>query len=96
MDAFMACPDLIVEVLSPGTRSYDERVKLVAYAAAGVPEYALIDPETHQVSRYLLDAPGRYAAPIVAGADQQANFACLPQISFRVADLFAGAPDTSL
>jgi Uma2 family endonuclease len=37
-------PDLIVEILSPSTRAYDERVKLVAYAQAGVPEYAIIDP----------------------------------------------------
>ncbi|GIW00301.1 Uma2 family endonuclease [Roseiflexus sp.] len=89
-------PDLIVEVLSPGTRAYDERVKLAAYAAAGVPEYAIVDPEAHQVRRYLLEAPGRYAPPQVAEATAQVAFACLPDIAFRVADLFAGAPDTTV
>jgi Uncharacterized protein conserved in cyanobacteria, COG4636 len=89
-------PDLIIEVLSPGTRAYDERVKLAAYAAAGVPEYAMVDPETRQVRRHLLEAPGRYAAPVIADATDQVAFACLPDITFRVADLFAGAPDTTL
>lgn len=89
-------PDLIIEVLSPGTRAYDERVKLAAYAAAGVPEYAIVDPETRQVRRYLLEAPGRYAAPVVANATDQVAFACLPDIAFCVADLFTGAPDTTV
>ena len=89
-------PDLIIEVLSPGTRAYYERVKLAAYAAAGVPEYAMVDPETRQVRRHLLEAPGRYAAPVVADETDQIAFACLPDITFRVADLFAGAPDTTL
>lgn len=35
-------PDLIVEVLSPGNAAYDERVKLLAYGNAGVPEYAIV------------------------------------------------------
>lgn len=89
-------PDLIIEVLSPGTHAYDERVKLAAYAAAGVPEYAIVDPETRQARRYLLEAPGRYAAPVVANATDQVAFACLPDIAFCVADLFTGAPDTTV
>lgn len=89
-------PDLIIEVLSPGTRAYDERVKLAAYAAAGVLEYAIVDPETRQVRRCLLEAPGRYAAPVVANATDQVAFACLPDIAFCVADLFTGAPDTTV
>src|ERR671933_383366 len=31
-------PNIIIEVQSPGNSAYDERVKLVAYAMAGVPE----------------------------------------------------------
>ena len=31
-------PDIIVEVQSPSTSTYDERVELVAYAMAGVPQ----------------------------------------------------------
>lgn len=89
-------PDLIIEVISPSSRVYDERVKLPAYADAGVPEYALVDPQARTLNRYLLQAPGRYASPIVSSADQIAAFACLPTLTFQVGALFAGAPDTTL
>ncbi len=89
-------PDLIIEVLSPGNRAYDERVKLAAYAAAGVPEYAIVDPQYRNVSRYRLRAPGRYDGPFVADEPQHVTFDCLPTIAVPVADLFAGAPDTTL
>jgi len=42
--SFSGVPDLVVEVLSPGTRRLDEQVKLAAYRDAGVPEVWLADP----------------------------------------------------
>ncbi len=38
-------PQLVVEVLSPSSRSQDLGSKLIAYAKAGVPAYWVIDPE---------------------------------------------------
>ena len=38
-------PHLVVEVLSPSSRSQDLGSKLLAYARAGVPAYWVIDPE---------------------------------------------------
>ena len=38
-------PDLIVEILSPGTAVYDRQTKFQVYAAAGVREYWLVDPD---------------------------------------------------
>lgn len=89
-------PDLIIEVQSPGNAAYDEAVKLLAYARAGVPEYAIINPRARTVSHYRLLAPGAYAAPRVASETERISFACLPSITVPVADLFAGAPDTTL
>lgn len=89
-------PDVIIEVLSPSTRTYDKRVKLPAYAAAGVAEYAIIDPQERTVSLYRLEVAGRYAAPLIADEDATLTFACLPTIYVPVRDLFAGAPDMSL
>lgn len=42
-------PDLVVEVLSPGTRDYDRTEKSARYAAAGVTEYWLADLETKTI-----------------------------------------------
>ena len=36
--------DLVIEVLSPSTQSYDRRRKMALYAGGGVREYWLVDP----------------------------------------------------
>ena len=89
-------PDVIVEILSPGTTAYDQQVKLEAYARAGVPEYAIVDPATRSLRHYRLEAPGHYADPHVHGAAEVMSFDCLPTIRVPVGGLFAGAPDTTL
>jgi Uma2 family endonuclease len=45
-------PDLVVEILSPSTRSRDRGVKMRRYAAAGVPHYWLVDPRTRALEAY--------------------------------------------
>ena len=47
-------PDLAVEVASPGTATYDRNHKYQAYAAAGVPEYWIVDPEARTVEILIL------------------------------------------
>ena len=89
-------PDLLVEVLSPGSAAYDEDIKLTAYARAGVPEYAIVDPATRTLKHYHLEAPERYAAPRIVHADETITFDCLPSLPLPVGELFAGAPDTTL
>jgi Uma2 family endonuclease len=89
-------PDLLVEVLSPGNAANDEEVKLRAYARAGVPEYAIVDPRDRTLRRYRIAAPGRYGAPIVAHESETIAFDCLPSLHLSIAALFAGAPDTTL
>lgn len=88
-------PDLIVEVLSPSNAAYDLQIKLTAYAAAGLPEYAIVDPAARTLTRYRLEAPGRYQIAAVAGEGDTVAFDCLPTIRLAVAALFAGAPDTT-
>jgi Uma2 family endonuclease len=89
-------PDIVVEILSPGSTAFDQQVKLEAYARAGVPEYAIVDPATRTLRHYRLEAPGRYADPHVHGAAEVVSFDCLPTIRVPVGELFAGAPDTTL
>jgi Uma2 family endonuclease len=47
-------PDLAVEVVSPKSRTYDRVRKLNWYAALGVPEYWIVDPEERSLTRHLL------------------------------------------
>jgi Uma2 family endonuclease len=49
---FQGVPDLLVEILSPSTRSYEGKAKLAAYRDAGVPELWLVDPQTFSVVIY--------------------------------------------
>lgn len=47
-------PDLVVEVISPSSSSKDRVQKRHDYAAIGVPEYWLIDPEYRTLERQVL------------------------------------------
>lgn len=89
-------PDLVIEVMSPGSAAYDDGVKKAACAAAGVPEYGIADPKAGALLYYRLEAPGVYAAAQVFSGHGEVRFACLPGIVLVVDDLFAGAPDKTL
>lgn len=52
-------PLLLVEVSSPSTRLVDQGTKRLAYEAAGVPEYWLVDPEDTSLTVLRL-VEGRY------------------------------------
>ena len=52
-------PDLVVEILSPGTARRDLGTKRALYEEAGVPEYWIVDPETASVEVLALER-GRY------------------------------------
>ncbi len=47
-------PDLVVEVLSPGTRDTDRGEKLLEYAQAGVQEYWIVDVDERIIEVYVL------------------------------------------
>jgi len=60
-------PDLVVEVLSPGTARLDCYVKFDAYEQAGVPEHWVANPKARTIEVYALEGEeyallGEYAA----------------------------------
>jgi len=61
-------PDMVVEILSPGTARYDKLIKFNLYQRAGVQEYWLIDPTSRTVCVYVLE-DGSYHAGTVYSAD---------------------------
>ena len=89
-------PDVMIEVLSPSNAVYDEEIKFEAYARAGLQEYVIIDPRSRTFNHYRLQAAGLYAAPQAFNESDTAYLDCLPSLPISVAELFAGAPDTTL
>ena len=55
----VGAPDLIIEVLSPGSGKHDNVTKYDAYLAAGVREYWIVDPAERVVHTYIFKA-GEY------------------------------------
>lgn len=86
---YFPAPDLVVEVLSPTTESIARGAKLRAYAAAGVPEYWIIDSAAETVERYLLEEKA-YDTPVVI--DRAGTLTCKVIEGFTVpaAALFDG------
>lgn len=52
-------PDLVVEVISPGSGRHDRVTKFNGYAAIGCPEYWLVDPDSRLVEQFVLEG-GHY------------------------------------
>ena len=58
-DGVYGAPDLVVEILSPSTGSFDKGRKKRVYESCGVPEYWIVSPEAQSVDVYWLEN-GRY------------------------------------
>ena len=67
-------PDLAVEVLSESTAAIDRGIKYDDYAAHGVAEYWIIDPETQTVEQYQL-AGDQYALAVKAQTGELRSWA---------------------
>ena len=63
--------DLVVEVISPGSRAVDRGEKFYEYEQGGVPEYWLIDPQRKQAEFYQLGEDGIYR---LASPDAEGNY----------------------
>lgn len=86
--------DLVMEVVSdqPSDRQRDFEQKLADYAAAGIPEYWVVDADEQRVVVYRL-AGNEYALHGGFVRGQQATSQLLAGFSVDVAELFAVADD---
>lgn len=82
-------PDLIIEILSPGTRKRDLGVKRQLYAQFRVPHYWIVDPIGATVERYRFDERRQYVAEPVLRVGDVLTSPLFPDITLPVAMLFA-------
>ncbi|HZH36917.1 MAG TPA: Uma2 family endonuclease [Flavisolibacter sp.] len=65
-------PDLIVEILSPGSDKYDKKEKKAVYERSGVKEYWIVDPHTKNTTGYQLQGEHYLEMPAGEGRIQSA------------------------
>lgn len=83
----VGAPDLVVEVLSPGTARYDRVKKFNAYASAGVREYWIVDPLKETVEVMYLEGETYHAVGVFSG-EQKIPSLVIPDFPVQVKQLF--------
>ena len=84
-DRIEGAPDLLVEVLSPGTSRRDRNEKLKLYAESGVREYWIVDSIERQIEFLVNDAGTFHVALPV---DDMYHSTELPEIALDLGDLW--------
>jgi len=87
-DLIYGPPDLVVEVISPGSRKTDRHEKFYEYAQAGVTEYWLVDPYAQTVEVFSLRG-GIYELLVKAGMGQKAYSDLLAGFEILADQIFA-------
>lgn len=85
----VGAPALVVEILSPSTRSRDQQLKRRLFETSNVREYWMIDPEQNTVTVDRLDEGAKFARVEVLGADRSLSTPLLPGWSLPLGQLFA-------
>jgi Uma2 family endonuclease len=80
-------PTLVVEILSPSTRSHDKLYKHHKYQKAKVPEYWMVDPDSKFVEVFVL-VNGEYRLQVY-GPDEIVAVTALPGCTIALSDVFA-------
>ncbi len=80
-------PDLVVEVLSPGTRTRDLEVKRKIYAGFAVREYWIVDPEAETIEVLVLGKQ-RYTTAGIFGRADRLSTPVLPELNLPLSSIF--------
>lgn len=80
-------PDLVVEILSPGTARRDLGVKRSLYEHSGVAEYWIVDPIGEKAQVYVL-VEGAHRCHGSFSRDEHLRSAILPDLEIPLAEIF--------
>lgn len=81
-------PDLVVEIISPGSIRRDRFDKKDLYEQAGVPEFWIVDPNNRSIEVHTLQEE-RYKVFAFAAETGKVQSSVLEGFEFEVADIFA-------
>ncbi|MGH2559091.1 MAG: Uma2 family endonuclease [Thermomicrobiales bacterium] len=90
-NTFFGAPDIVIEILSPSNRSYDEFAKARLYAANGVLEYWVADPMTPDF-RLMALRDGQYV-PVEPDANGLLHSTVVPGLAVDPVVLLFGLGD---
>ncbi len=83
-------PDLVVEILSPGTRKTDEVTKRKRYEHFGIQEYWIVDPELETIKIYRMTDKGYIrAAELSKEANDSLTTPLLPNLTLPLAEILS-------
>lgn len=83
-------PDLVVEILSPGSASRDMKDKLRLYEKHGVKEYWLVYPYEQVVEIFTLDTHGKYCFHERFKNNETAESPLFPGLTVNLVKVFEG------
>ena len=83
----IGAPDLVVEVASPSTATYDRITKYEKYAQAGIPEYWLVKSTSRTVEVLILEG-GEYRSRGIFRGEQTLPSRIVPEFPVGVAQFF--------
>jgi len=87
-EPYWGVPDVVMEVVSPGTRRVDAVIKVKEYAEAGISEYWLVDPEDETITVLTLSG-STYAERVTLKAGDRARSQVLPGFEVVVDEVLA-------
>lgn len=80
-------PDLVMEIVSPGSRRADRHDKFHEYAQAGISEYWIVEPETKTIEVFALE-DGVYVLVTKVAPGENAHSRLLPGLTVGVSEIF--------
>jgi Uma2 family endonuclease len=80
-------PDLVVEILSAGTRTKDLEIKRKIYLGFGVQEYWIVDPDAATMEVLVWSEAG-YVSAGVYGKSERLSSPLLPELNLPLTEIF--------